>query len=141
MKFEESRGKSRALELDLRKLEAEQAHKHVHYLSKFVPANFMQRGGDHDAILLLLLLPRLARKCEMINAAVKESFYVDNGDGLQDAFASAQALIKETVVDRAIFGHRITRLVCGIAVRISCGTQTYSRLLIILMIINSFLLV
>ncbi|CAG0917339.1 unnamed protein product [Notodromas monacha] len=113
MKLEQSRGKKGAFEIEMRILEADLAGKHVYYLSKFVPANFMQRGGDHDAILLLLLIPRLMRKCEMLHASAKQNFFM-SPESFSDVLNSAQALLKEPAVDRASFGHRLSRLVLGI---------------------------
>lgn len=51
-----------AVEMELRKMEVTQANRHVSLLTSFMPESFLRRGGDHDCILVLLLIPRLVCK-------------------------------------------------------------------------------
>lgn len=51
-----------AIEMELRKMEVGQANRHVSLLTSFMPESFLRHGGDHDCILVLLLMPRLICK-------------------------------------------------------------------------------
>lgn len=51
-----------AIEMELRKMEVGQANRHVSLLTSFMPESFLRHGGDHDCILVLLLIPRLICK-------------------------------------------------------------------------------
>lgn len=48
--------------MELRKMEVGQANRHVSLLTSFMPESFLRHGGDHDCILVLLLIPRLICK-------------------------------------------------------------------------------
>ncbi|KAH8872571.1 Dynactin subunit 1 [Schistosoma japonicum] len=54
------------IEAELRRLEAEQSANHVVRLSAFLPDSFLRRGGDNEALLALLLIDRLAGKCDLL---------------------------------------------------------------------------
>lgn len=56
--------------MELRKLDAEQGVQHVEWLSHFLPEAFSHHAGDHDAILILLLVNRLIFKCELLATQV-----------------------------------------------------------------------
>lgn len=56
---------SQAIEMELRKMEVGQANRHVSLLTSFMPESFLRHGGDHDCILVLLLIPRLICKVEL----------------------------------------------------------------------------
>lgn len=43
-------------------MEVGQANRHVSLLTSFMPESFLRHGGDHDCILVLLLMPRLICK-------------------------------------------------------------------------------
>lgn len=43
-------------------MEVGQANRHVSLLTSFMPESFLRHGGDHDCILVLLLIPRLICK-------------------------------------------------------------------------------
>lgn len=45
-------------------MEVGQANRHVSLLTSFMPESFLRHGGDHDCILVLLLIPRLVCKVE-----------------------------------------------------------------------------
>lgn len=53
---------SQAIEMELRKMEVAQANRQVALLTSFMPDSFLRHGGDHDGILVLLLIPRLICK-------------------------------------------------------------------------------
>lgn len=39
-----------------------------------MPPAFLIRGGDHDAILTLLLIPRMTQKTEILISQVREKY-------------------------------------------------------------------
>ncbi|XP_076632300.1 dynactin subunit 1 isoform X2 [Colletes latitarsis] len=72
--FAETRAQTKAVDLELRRLEAEEARNHVAYLLSFMPPAFLARGGDHDAILTLLLIPRIIQKTEILISQVRDKY-------------------------------------------------------------------
>ncbi|XP_053670945.1 dynactin subunit 1 [Anopheles nili] len=72
--FAESKAFTRAIDLQLRQIELTQANEHVRYLSAFMPDVFMARGGDHDAILVILLVSRIVFKAGIIVSQARERF-------------------------------------------------------------------
>ncbi|VDD80908.1 unnamed protein product [Mesocestoides corti] len=65
---------AKVIETELRKLDAEQGAQHVEWLSGFLPESFSRRSGDHDAILLLLLVSRLIFKCDLLATQVRKRY-------------------------------------------------------------------
>ncbi|CDQ83815.1 unnamed protein product [Oncorhynchus mykiss] len=63
-----------AIEMELRKMEVGQANRQVSLLTSFMPDSFLRHGGDHDCILVLLLIPRLICKAELISKQAQEKF-------------------------------------------------------------------
>ncbi|XP_064610266.1 dynactin subunit 1-like isoform X3 [Liolophura sinensis] len=63
---------AKTVDMELRKLDVQQANLHVQFLQTFMPDFFMNRGGDHDAVLVLLLIPRVIAKAELLASQVKE---------------------------------------------------------------------
>lgn len=53
-------------------MEVGQANRHVSLLTSFMPESFLRHGGDHDCILVLLLIPRLICKVELCFPAVQK---------------------------------------------------------------------
>lgn len=43
-------------------MEVAQANRHMSLLTAFMPDSFLRPGGDHDCVLVLLLMPRLICK-------------------------------------------------------------------------------
>nr|CAI5831015.1 unnamed protein product [Callosobruchus analis] len=72
--FAETKAHTKAVDLELRRIEAQQLQHHIKYLTAFMPESFMTRGGDHDAILTLLLIPRLTHKTEILLGQIKDKF-------------------------------------------------------------------
>lgn len=72
--FAETKAQTKAVDLELRRLEAEEARNHVRYLLSFMPPAFLARGGDHDAIMTLLLIPRMIQKTEILISQVREKY-------------------------------------------------------------------
>ncbi|MGH0137008.1 UNVERIFIED_CONTAM: hypothetical protein FKN15_061972 [Acipenser sinensis] len=69
-----ARGQLPAIEMELRKMEVSQANRQVSLLTSFMPDSFLRHGGDHDCILVLLLIPRLICKAELISKQAQEKF-------------------------------------------------------------------
>nr|XP_022907890.1 dynactin subunit 1 isoform X2 [Onthophagus taurus] len=72
--FIETKAHTKAIDLELRRVEVQQLQQHIKYLSAYMPDTFMNRGGDHDAVLVLLLLPRLIYKTEILLGQIKDKF-------------------------------------------------------------------
>ncbi|KAL0271853.1 UNVERIFIED_CONTAM: hypothetical protein PYX00_008817 [Menopon gallinae] len=89
--FLETKAHKRAVDLELRQLDLNQKEQHVQFLMAFMPESFMNRGGDHDAILLLLLIPRLLWKCDILLGQINDKF--PRVDGIQ-----RKAVVKEDKV-------------------------------------------
>ncbi|XP_033098864.1 dynactin subunit 1-like isoform X3 [Anneissia japonica] len=71
-KFAEAKAQAKMIELDIRKLEVEQAKRHIDLLCSFMADSFLRRGGDHDCIQVLLLLSRLNSKAEIVINQIKD---------------------------------------------------------------------
>ncbi|XP_076830386.1 dynactin subunit 1 isoform X2 [Brachyhypopomus gauderio] len=74
IKFAETKAHAKAIEMELRKMEVAQANRQVSLLMSFMPESFLRHGGDHDCILVLLLIPRLICKAELISKQAQEKF-------------------------------------------------------------------
>uniref|UniRef100_A0AAZ3RPJ3 Dynein associated protein domain-containing protein n=1 Tax=Oncorhynchus tshawytscha TaxID=74940 RepID=A0AAZ3RPJ3_ONCTS len=74
IKFAETKAYAKAIEMELRKMEVGQANRQVSLLTSFMPDSFLRHGGDHDCILVLLLIPRLIFKAELISKQTQEKF-------------------------------------------------------------------
>ncbi|XP_014675205.1 PREDICTED: dynactin subunit 1-like [Priapulus caudatus] len=74
MHIEEVKAHSKAIDMELRKLEVRQANEHIQMLCSFMPDTFMARGGDHDAMLVLLLVPRICHKAGLLAEQVSNKF-------------------------------------------------------------------
>lgn len=72
--FAESKAYTRAIDLQLRQIELSQANEHVRMLTAFMPETFMSRSGDHDAILVHLLISRIIFKADIIVGQARERF-------------------------------------------------------------------
>ncbi|CAK1556045.1 unnamed protein product [Leptosia nina] len=71
---QQSRASTRSIDLQLRSLELSQARTRATMLAACLPDHFMSSGGDHDAILFILLLQRLNAKAEIILGQIRERF-------------------------------------------------------------------
>ena len=59
--FAETKAHAKAIDVELRKSEIVEAGEHVKYLLAFMGETFTARGGDYEAIQVLLTIPRLTR--------------------------------------------------------------------------------
>uniref|UniRef100_UPI0037E8F89A dynactin subunit 1-like isoform X4 n=1 Tax=Semicossyphus pulcher TaxID=241346 RepID=UPI0037E8F89A len=87
IKFAETKAYAKAIEMELRKMEVAQSNRQVSLLTSFMPDSFLRHGGDHDCILVLLLIPRLICKAELISKQAQEKFDLNgniaHGSGLR----------------------------------------------------------
>ncbi|CAG9772136.1 unnamed protein product [Ceutorhynchus assimilis] len=74
--FSETKAHTKAIDLELRRVDVQQLQQHIRYLSSYMPDSFMNRGGDHDAVLILLLIPRLIHKLDILLGQIKDKFPV-----------------------------------------------------------------
>lgn len=72
--FAESKAHTRAIDLQLRQIELTQVNEHIKYLLAYMPETFMARGGDHDAILVILLVSRIVFKAGIIVTQARDRF-------------------------------------------------------------------
>ena len=108
----ESKAHTRAIDLELRRIEVEESQKHVQYLTAYMPDSFMARGGDHDAVLVLLLVPRLLWKSELLLSQVKDKFAAIES-------VDRAGLLRGHAVDQYVFRCRLTLLLSNVQVRSS----------------------
>lgn len=73
-KFAESKAYAKTIDMELRKLEVQQANYQVSLLQSFMPNSFSNRGGDQDAVGVLLMIPRIISKCDLLASQVKDKF-------------------------------------------------------------------
>ena len=127
--FAESKAHSRAIDMELRCCDVAQARKHVDFLHSYMSTSFTARGGDHEAVLVLLLVPRIIWKANILVAQLKEKFvqHVAGGDNCPKNSHHA--------VDRYAFGglmvHQLNRLTCVLYdyhhALSTCAPQTFLR--------------
>ncbi|KAJ8920221.1 hypothetical protein NQ315_011882 [Exocentrus adspersus] len=72
--FTETKAHTKAIDLELRRVDIQQLQQHIQYLTSYMPESFMNRGGDYDAVLVLLLIPRLIQKSEILLGQIKDKF-------------------------------------------------------------------
>lgn len=72
--FAESKAHTRAIDLQLRQIELKQSNEHVRLLTAYMPETFLARGGDNDAVLVILLVSRIVFKAGIIVGQAKERF-------------------------------------------------------------------
>ncbi|CAL1528730.1 unnamed protein product [Lymnaea stagnalis] len=75
-KFAETKAYAKTIDMELRRLDVHQANSHIKMLLSFMPEAFMGRGGDHDAICVLLMIPRIINKAELLASQVKDKYEV-----------------------------------------------------------------
>jgi dynactin 1 len=72
--FNETKAHTKAIDLELRRVDIQQLQNHIKYLTSYMPDSFMNRGGDHDAVLVLLLIPRMIYKTDILLGQIKDKF-------------------------------------------------------------------
>ena len=118
--FAETKAHAKAIDVELRKSEIEEAGAHVRYLMAFMGETFTARGGDYEAIQVLLIIPRLIRKSLILLGQVKDHF--PTADTMDLA-----SIVKGHAVDRYIFGTRLTHLLHSLLVSLEKFQQAMAR--------------
>ena len=108
--FAETKAHAKAIDVELRKSEIEEAGAHVKYLMAFMGETFTARGGDYEAIQVLLTVPRMTRKALILLGQVKDHFPSTNID------IDMASVMKDHAVDRYIFGTRLSHLLFSLTV-------------------------
>ncbi|XP_064465841.1 dynactin subunit 1-like [Ornithodoros turicata] len=115
------RAQALAVDLELRRLDAAQATRHVDYLCSFLPEAFLAR--DHEAILMLLLVSRLSAKCEIVAAQVRHKFPAPPGE------LAAEAVLGRPETERHAYGNHVLFLLYelqGLLRQYECALNTCS---------------
>ncbi|XP_063963670.1 dynactin subunit 1-like isoform X1 [Lytechinus pictus] len=71
-KFTEAKVQSKTIEVELRKLDVNQANEHIRLLTSFMPDSFLRRGGDHDCVHVLMLVSRMLAKSKLLISHIKD---------------------------------------------------------------------
>lgn len=99
--FSETKAHTKAIDLELRRVDVEQLQQHIGLLKAFMPDTFLNRGGDYDALLVLLLIPRLIYKTDILLGQIRDKFPpVDKFD--------RQAIIKGHAIEQYAFRCRLS---------------------------------
>lgn len=101
--FTETKAHSKAIDMELRRLEVAQANQHVGYLTQYMPDNFMTRGGDHDAVLSLLFVARMVWKADIVVGGIRDKYPVPDT-------IDRNAIIKSHAVEQYAFSSRLLQL-------------------------------
>ncbi|XP_077083525.1 dynactin subunit 1a isoform X3 [Siphateles boraxobius] len=130
IKFAETKAYAKAIEMELRKMEVNQANRQVSLLTSFMPESFLRHGGDHDCILVLLLIPRLICKAELISKQAQEKFDLTGSversglrgtAGEQLSFASG-LVYSLTLLQATLHKYELALSQCGVEVYKRMGT-------------------
>ncbi|XP_064382819.1 dynactin subunit 1-like isoform X2 [Halichondria panicea] len=81
----------KTIDFELRKLDAQQAAEHIDLLNSFMPNLFLVSGGDYDALLVLMLLPRLTFKADMLKDQLRQQHKLDEALGSLSTLTPQQA--------------------------------------------------
>ncbi|KAH8373340.1 hypothetical protein KR009_001152, partial [Drosophila setifemur] len=72
--FSVSKAYGRALEQQIKTVELRLQRQHLDYVLAFVPEQFLLRGGEHDVVLVILLLEQMNEKLAIVCQAINEKF-------------------------------------------------------------------
>lgn len=128
--FAETKAQSKAIDMELRICEERQAKQHVKYLSSYMSDSFMVRGGDNEAILLLLLIPRMIWKADILQSQVKENFFTLSPDDVDKT-----TLLKGHEVEKLTYGIEFLHFLDALLVQLrqlcsalqTCTPETFLR--------------
>lgn len=127
--FTETKAHSKAIDMELRRLEVAQANQHVAYLTQYMPDNFIARGGDHDAVLVLLLVARMISKAEIVVGGVRDKYPAPES-------ITRPAVLKSHAIDQFAFSARLLQLLYFLQALLhqyqhvlgTCGVEVFLRL-------------
>ena len=112
MRFAEAKVFSRAIEMDLRRFEVSQANEFIKYLSMFMPESFFIRGGDNDAIQILLFAPRMIFKLHVVSRQMLEKYPLNIE--LEDKLNSAFMVQENETINQQFFLRKLLFLLSSI---------------------------
>lgn len=72
-------------------MEVAQANRHMSLLTAFMPDSFLRPGGDHDCVLVLLLMPRLICKVRPGSHTCSKTCYTCCEPGIESVKGRQQA--------------------------------------------------
>ncbi|CAG5075497.1 Similar to DCTN1-p150: Dynactin subunit 1 (Drosophila melanogaster) [Cotesia congregata] len=101
--FAETRAQTKAVDLELRRLDIEEARTHVKYLLLFMPPAFLTRGGDHDAIMTLLLISRMIQKTEILISQMRDKYQAV--DSIERSSIVKGHLVAQYIFRSCLCGH------------------------------------
>ncbi|XP_066951382.1 dynactin subunit 1 isoform X5 [Macrobrachium rosenbergii] len=127
--FTETKAHSKAIDMELRRLEVAQANQHVCYLSQYMPDNFMARGGDHDAVLILLFVARMIWKADIVVGALRDKYPIPEN-------IDRNAVLKSHSVEQYAFSSRLLQLLYSLQALLhqyqyvlnSCSMEVFLKL-------------
>ncbi|CAN9502001.1 unnamed protein product [Ophioblennius macclurei] len=129
IKFAETKAYAKAIEMELRKMEVGQANRHVSLLTSFMPESFLRHGGDHDCILVLLLIPRLICKAELISKQAQEKFDLNETcverAGLKGAVGEQLSFAGGLVYSLSLLQATLHKYEQALA---QCGVEVYKKI-------------
>ncbi|XP_029972226.1 dynactin subunit 1 isoform X12 [Salarias fasciatus] len=129
IKFAETKAYAKAIEMELRKMEVGQANRHVSLLTAFMPESFLRHGGDHDCILVLLLIPRLICKAELISKQAQEKFDLNETcverAGLKGAVGEQLSFAGGLVYSLSLLQATLHKYEQALA---QCGVEVYKKI-------------
>uniref|UniRef100_A0A4W5NAB0 Dynactin subunit 1 n=1 Tax=Hucho hucho TaxID=62062 RepID=A0A4W5NAB0_9TELE len=133
IKFAETKAYAKAIEMELRKMEVGQANRQVSLLTSFMPDSFLRHGGDHDCILVLLLIPRLICKAELISKQAQEKFDL-NGNPVERTGMKMRGPPGEQLTIWSIYHGQICKLIHFLLSPLSlsalncCSVEVYKQM-------------
>jgi dynactin 1 len=121
---------SRTVEFELRKLEAQQALQQVDLLKTFMPNSFLVSGGDYDAIQVLMLLPRIIFKADLVTDQLKQQFKMDEALGSLSKLQPGPQLDQLVFAAFLIYKLSLLQLLVAKAQKVldTCEVQLYRQM-------------
>ncbi|XP_055363106.1 dynactin subunit 1-like isoform X6 [Betta splendens] len=129
IKFAETKAYAKAIEMELRKMEVAQSNRQVSLLTSFMPDSFLRHGGDHDCILVLLLIPRLICKAELISKQAQEKFDLNGnlvqGTGLRGPPGEQRSFASGLVYSLSLLQSTLHKYEQALS---SCSVEVFKRM-------------
>ncbi|XP_071333952.1 dynactin subunit 1-like isoform X6 [Trachinotus anak] len=129
IKFAETKAYAKAIEMELRKMEVAQSNRQVSLLTSFMPDSFLRHGGDHDCILVLLLIPRLICKAELISKQAQEKFdlngKLEQGTGLRGPPGEQRSFASGLVYSLSLLQATLHKYEQALS---SCSVEVFKRM-------------
>lgn len=119
LKLQNSAAKTqvKTIDLELRKLEAQEASEHLAIVQLFLPEAF---SADHDSVLALLRFKRISFKANLVQSFVKERVAAFRPRGMdEEIFAACDVLDKLTWI--AAMAERFVNSIC------TCSVEEFAR--------------